>query len=185
MSRKKTKTQKPPLSQEQQEHALSLLHVKGWTQERVRDLFGLTRGELVRRLPRKPRGPWTMAGDIMRGVRKRCRESDWLYCADDFDQEYVYRSITDNPYCADTGLPFVGIIRHPHVPSPDRKDPEIGYTRANVKFVRSWSNLARNNQPQADHTENIKEYLVFNKTGVAAEEAEDTPLLTDINDYPA
>ncbi len=59
------------------------------------------------------------------------------------DKEKTIRLIAESKYCSISGRPLIFEIGDPDVPSIDRKDSRLGYTKSNIQIVSALVNKAK------------------------------------------
>jgi hypothetical protein len=96
--------------------------------------------------------PQAKARDVLSHMRQSSKALG--LCPPEFTHEEVLH-IVANGSCAATGMPFIldyrgQGLRNPFAPSPDRIDPKLGYTKANVQWVCWMYNLMKGDHGQED-----------------------------------
>ncbi len=139
-----------------------------WPVAKIAGALDVASSTLVYNLTKyNERGPWDVARLIVKNVRDRAKAKG-IEISKDFTAENVAEAIGTSR-CAISGQGFDGDYRSPNRPSPDRIDPQQGYSMDNVRFVRWAVNRARSDLPEDDFVQLCREVVHFADTGEALE----------------
>lgn len=156
------------------ERARALREEFGYVWQKIADLEGVALSTLHDHM-QEPLGAWKMVKRMVATIEKdqaerRRKGRPLLDIRDDLTVENVYQKLLKTRVCEVSGLPFVGIIGSPYIPSLDRIDAGGPYMMSNIRIVRWTHNRARNSQSEEDYLDNCKEAAHYADTGQPAEE---------------